>query len=164
MQVQFSLDPTLRREEFVERALLFPPVITLDVEPHQLSLPAREALAQCHPDLPEIYTLRAPGEADGSEILWKLPVNPNAYAPAEIVEMWAKDYHDAGRGQRADTADENPFDDAASINAAANGNDAPNNNGAAKGNVANNGVANGAATGAANGENEDDWAKDVFDF
>ena len=155
MQVQFSLDPALRREEFVQRALLFPPVITLDVEPHQLSLTAREALALCHPELPEVYALVEAGEEAGTENLWKLKVNPNAYASAEIVEMWAKDYFEGRRWQSADTTDENPFSDVSEV---ANG------HGAANGTAPKNGAANAAARGAANGDEDEDWAKDVFDF
>ncbi len=98
MQIRYAIDYDLRRAEFVQRAQLFPAIVTADVELHQLSLPARESLALCNPDLPELYELLAPdadsdadSDADTGH-LWKLRINPNAYSVAEIVELWAKEF------------------------------------------------------------------------
>ena len=97
MQVRYALNYDLRREEFVQRAQLFPASVTADVELHVLSQPAREALAICNPDLPELYELLAPDADDAADAghLWQLRINPNAYSTAEIVEMWAKEWHAA---------------------------------------------------------------------
>jgi hypothetical protein len=111
MQVQFALETELRRDEFVHRALHFPPVLTLDVEPHQLSPQAREALAQCHPELPDVFPLLAARSEIGIENakLWEITVNPNAYAAAEVVEMWARDFNatrtDGAEGAAVDNED-----------------------------------------------------------
>jgi hypothetical protein len=142
MQVQFALEEELRRDEFVLRALLFPPVVTLDVEPHQLSLQAREALAQCHPELPDLFLLLASKAEIGVENakLWEIPVNPNAYAPAEVVEMWTKDFTATGKGPR-------PVSSAKSANSP---------NGAA--------AQGGEGVGAQGSEGDEDWAANVFDF
>ena len=102
MQVRYALNYDLRREEFVQRAQVFPATVTAEVEPHVLSQPAREALAICNPDLPELYELLAPdAEVDGAGHLWQLRINPNAYSVAEVVEMWAKELqvaHDKAAG------------------------------------------------------------------
>ena len=96
MQVRFAIDHDLRREEFVERAQFFPVVFTLDVEPHQLSQAAREALALCNPDLPDVFELRSPLAGAGPDTetgrLWAILVNPNAYTVPEVVEMWTKEF------------------------------------------------------------------------
>ena len=44
MQVRYALNYDLRREEFVQRAQLFPATVTAEVELHVLSLPARKAM------------------------------------------------------------------------------------------------------------------------
>lgn len=96
MQIRFALQYALRRGEFVGRALLFSPILQQDLEPHLLSEEGREALAQCNPDLPEIFDLLMPvvdGGADAdSRNLWELKLNPNAYTAAEICEMWVRDF------------------------------------------------------------------------
>ena len=94
MQIRYAIDYDLRREEFVQRAQLFPAIVTAEVELHQLSQTARESLALCNPDLPELYELLAPdadSDADAGH-LWKLRINPNAYSVAEITELWAKEF------------------------------------------------------------------------
>ena len=96
MQVRFAIDPDLRRADFVERAQLFAAESTLDVEPHQLSETARESLALCNPDLPEVFDLLSPVADVGPDAeagrLWAITISPNAYTSAEIVEMWAKEF------------------------------------------------------------------------
>lgn len=99
MQIRFAIDYNLRRTEFVEREQLFPPVMTLEVQPHQLSLAARGALAVCNPELPELFELLAPQNDDspGADTghLWNIKINPNTYSPQEIVEFWAKEFNAA---------------------------------------------------------------------
>jgi hypothetical protein len=99
MQIRFAINAELRRKEFVERALLHPSVLTLDVEPHVLTEPARAALAHCNPTLPDIFDLpaqktAAPAPLEAAQ-LWAISVSPNAYAAAEITEMWAKEVADS---------------------------------------------------------------------
>lgn len=96
MQIKFALEAQLRREEFVKRALLFEAELIKDIEPVQLSTDAREALARCNPQLPDVFLLLAPDVDSGADAetghLWEIEVNPNAYTPAEVVEMWAKEF------------------------------------------------------------------------
>lgn len=107
MQVKFVLEPKLRRGEFVNRALLFEAELTREVEPVQLSVEARDALADCNPDLPEVFNLLAPDIDSGADAeaahLWELTVNPNSYTAAEIVELWVKDF----RAARSENISEN---------------------------------------------------------
>ena len=102
MQVKFILEPQLRRNEFVKRALLFEAELTKDVEPVQLSTEARHALADCNPDLPEVFLLLSPEVDRGADAeaahLWEMQVNPNSYTASEIVELWAKEFWEARGG------------------------------------------------------------------
>lgn len=95
MQVQFAINPQLRRDEFVDRALLFDAEIIKEVEPVQLSREAREALADCNPSLPSVFQMLAPGADLEMAPLWEIKINPNAYATAEVVEMWVKEFRAA---------------------------------------------------------------------
>jgi hypothetical protein len=105
MQVRLTLDAALRREEFVDRAQLFPAELVFDVEPHVLSVAARDALAQCNPDLPDVFDMLSPDTDRGADAdagrLWAMKFNPNSYAVSEVVEIWAKEFL-AARPQSAE--------------------------------------------------------------
>jgi hypothetical protein len=96
MQVKFALDPTMRRATFVNGALLYPPEMIHELEPVQVSPEARELLAVCNPDLPDVFSMLAPavdtGADDEAGRLWLIKENPNAFTTAEIVEMWVREY------------------------------------------------------------------------
>lgn len=111
MQVKLSVVPEIRYSEFVHRALLFPSTITLEVEPHQLSEPARAALAIAHPELPDLFELLAPGTTKADGKLWKINVNPNAYTAGEVVEMWTKEFMDAQQSPQEQAAQEQSAQD-----------------------------------------------------
>lgn len=112
MQVKFAIEPQLRRTEFIERALLFDAEIIKEIEPVQLSREARTLLADCNPDLPEVFKMLAPEVDMGADAeaarLWEIKINPNAYATAEIVELWAKEYSVARNDAQSVSA--NPLD------------------------------------------------------
>lgn len=99
MQVKFALEPTMRRGAFVNGALLFPLEMIHELEPVQVSPEARELLATCNPDLPEVFNMLAPsvdtGADDEAGSLWQIKENPNAFTTAEIVEMWVREYNSA---------------------------------------------------------------------
>ena len=96
MQVKFALDPSMRRISFVNGALLFPPEMVHELEPVQVSSEARELLATCNPDLPEVFNMLAPSLDSGADAdagrLWQIKETPNGFTTAEIVELWAREY------------------------------------------------------------------------
>ena len=99
MQVKFALDPSMRRSAFVNGALLFPPEMIHELEPVQVSTEARDLLAVCNPDLPDVFNMLAPSVDSGADAdvgrLWQIKENPNAFTTPEIVEMWAREYQAA---------------------------------------------------------------------
>ncbi len=92
MQVKYAIEAQLRRAEFVERALFFEAEIVKEVEPVHLSTEARSFLADCNPDLPEVFKMLEPGHDIKTAPLWQIKINPNAYATVEIIELWAKEF------------------------------------------------------------------------
>jgi hypothetical protein len=110
MQVKFILEPQLRRSEFVNRAQLYEAELLKDIEPVQLSVEARQALADCNPDLPEVFNLLSPEIDSGADAaaahLWEITVNPNSYTAVEIIELWAKEFLAARSANQSETQSE----------------------------------------------------------